>query len=162
MLPFCNDNSKEVIEMLAKHGHFENALLGDFSRMQRELEDLFGYGAWSPDPRSTLMGSYPPINMGSTTDRVDLNLFVSGIDTNDLDLSIQQNQLVISGERRLIEEEGADYYRKERFEGKFRRVITLPDDVDPEHVEATYRDGVLHISVARRESAKPRVIEVKT
>ena len=56
--------------------------------------------------------------------------------------------------------EAADYYRRERFEGEFRRVVTLPDDVDPERVEAKYRDGVLQITVQRRESARPRQITV--
>jgi len=162
MLPCRSDNRKEVIEMFANQGHFDNALLGDFSRMQRELEDLFGYGGFASDLGTPFVGSYPPVNIGSTADRVDVYLFVSGIDAKELDLSIQDNQLSITGERRLIMEDGADYYRKERFDGKFRRVITLPEDVDPEHVEATYRDGVLHISVARLESAKPRTIEVKS
>jgi len=148
--------------MLTTLGHFENGLLGDFSRMQRELEDLFGYGGWTPDLRSVSMGSFPPLNMGSTADKVEVYLFVSGIDAKELDLSMQHNQLTITGERRLIMEEGADYYRKERFDGKFRRVITLPEDIDPERVDATYRDGILHISVARRESAKPQIIEVKS
>jgi HSP20 family protein len=61
----------------------------------------------------------------------------------------------------LITEEGADYYRKERFDGAFHRVVNLPDDVDPDQVEAKYRDGVLQITIKRRESSRPRQIEVK-
>ena len=57
--------------------------------------------------------------------------------------------------------ENVNYYRQERFNGEFRRVIALPDDVDPDRVEARYRDGILHITVQRREVAKPRQIEVK-
>ncbi len=49
----------------------------------------------------------------------------------------------------------------ERFEGRFRRVVSLPDDLDPSAVNASYRDGVLHVSVRRRESAQPRRIEVQ-
>jgi HSP20 family protein len=56
--------------------------------------------------------------------------------------------------------EKAQYYRRERFDGEFRRVITLPDDVDPERVEAKYRDGVLQITIQRHESARPRQINV--
>ena len=78
----------------------------------------------------------------------------------DLDISIQNNLLTIDGERLLISEEGADYYRKERYDGNFHRVITLPDDVDPEQVEASYREGVLRISIKRRAASQPRQIQV--
>jgi HSP20 family protein len=57
-------------------------------------------------------------------------------------------------------DEQADYYRKERFDGEFRRVIALPDDIDPDRVDATYRDGVLHVTVQRREAARARQITV--
>ncbi|TLY78779.1 MAG: Hsp20/alpha crystallin family protein, partial [Gammaproteobacteria bacterium] len=56
--------------------------------------------------------------------------------------------------------EKATYYRQERFGGEFRRVISLPEDVDPERVEAKYRDGIVQITVHRRESARPRQIEI--
>ena len=49
---------------------------------------------------------------------------------------------------------------QERFAGSFRRVVTLPDDADPQRVDAKYRDGILRITVAKRESSKPRRIEV--
>ena len=65
-----------------------------------------------------------------------------------------------SGSRKLEVDETADYYRRERFDGDFRRVITLPDDVDPERVDAKYRDGVLQITIQRREAAQPRQITV--
>jgi HSP20 family protein len=58
-------------------------------------------------------------------------------------------------------DDAADYYRKERFEGEFRRVVTLPDDVDVDKVGAKYRDGVLHVTVQRREAARPRQISVQ-
>ena len=57
--------------------------------------------------------------------------------------------------------EGAQAYRRERFNGSFKRVITLPEDVDPDKVNAAYRDGVLHITVERKEELQPRKIEVK-
>jgi len=57
-------------------------------------------------------------------------------------------------------EEDANYYRRERFDGAFRRVLALPEDADPERVEAHYQDGVLQITVQRREAARPRQIEV--
>ena len=88
-------------------------------------------------------------------------MFAAGLDPASLDISIQQNLLTIAGERQLSSEENANYYRKERFSGVFRRVITLPEDVDPDKVSARYQDGVLQITVQRREATRPRQIEIK-
>lgn len=67
----------------------------------------------------------------------------------------------MSGERNLEFPEAAQSYRAERFNGSFRRVLTLPEDVDADKVDANYREGVLHIMVQRREQVSPRKIEVK-
>jgi HSP20 family protein len=88
-------------------------------------------------------------------------LFAAGLDPKSLDISLQQNLLTVSGERKATVHEQANYYRRERFTGDFRRVITLPEDVDPDRVEAYYRAGVLQVSVQRREAARPRQIQVK-
>lgn len=140
---------------------FSNDLFDEFRRMEREMDQLFGASPWPNGIRAVARGTYPPINIGSTPERVDVYLFAAGLNPKSLDISIQQNLLTIAGERRLITEEGADYFRQERFDGSFRRVLTLPDDVDPDKVEADYKEGVLHITIQRRESAKPRQIEVK-
>jgi HSP20 family protein len=99
--------------------------------------------------------------VGASTDRVDVYAFAAGLDPQSLDISLQQNLLTITGERKVDEPEKADYYRKERFAGSFRRVISLPEDVDPDKVNATYQEGVLHLIVQRREEVKPRKVEVK-
>lgn len=106
--------------------------------------------------------SYPLVNMGVTDKSVEVYLFVSGMDANTLDVSIEKNLLSVAGEstaREIAENETVN--RRERFNGRFKRVITLPDDVNPDQVEASYRDGILHISVAKREETQPRQIEVK-
>lgn len=146
--------------MFGSLSNIEGTLFDQFRRMEREMEELFGAGPSPTGIRAVARGTYPPINVGSTPEQVDVYLFAAGIDPQGLDITIQQNLLTIAGERRLITEEGADYYRQERFDGEFRRVLTLPEDVDQERVDANYRDGVLHISIKRRESAKPQRIEV--
>ena len=85
-------------------------------------------------------------------------LFAPGLDAKSFSISMQQNLLLVSGNRELPINEKATYFRQERFEGEFRRVVTLPEDIDPERVEAKYRDGILQISLRRRETAKPRQI----
>ena len=107
-------------------------------------------------------GTFPAINVGSTEEGVTL-VFCSrrGSMRASSDISIQQNLLTIQGERKVPRDEESNYYRQERVSGEFRRVISLPDDVDPERVEASYRDGVVKIAVRRRESAKPRQISIR-
>jgi HSP20 family protein len=147
--------------MFRSFSNLDSGLFDQFKRMEREMDQLFGAGPWPNGIRSVARGTYPPINIGSTPEQVDVYLFAAGVNTESLDISIQKNLLTIDGERRLISEEGASYFRRERFDDAFHRVVTLPDDVDPEKVDASYKDGVLRISIRRLETAKPRQIEVK-
>lgn len=140
---------------------FEGGFIDDFRRLEKEMEQLFGSGPWPNGIRSVARGTYPPINVGSNANQVDVYLFAAGLDPKNLDMSIQNNLLTIAGERKAREKKEANYYRKERFDGAFRRTLSLPDDVDPEKVEASYKDGILHIAIERREAVKPRQIEIK-
>jgi HSP20 family protein len=86
-----------------------------------------------------------------------------GLDPSKLEITVDRGLLVIAGERGSdLPQQGerASVYANERFTGRFRRVVSLPEDADPARVEANYRDGVLRISVAKRESSLPRRIEV--
>jgi len=140
--------------------NFDSSLLNEFRRLEQEMDEFFGRQPWPAAIRSAARGTYPSINVGVTPEKVDVYLFAVGLDPKDLNISIQQNLLAVSGERKIPVHENVHYYRQERFNGDFRRVITLPEDVDPDRVEAHYRDGVLHITVERREAARPRQIQV--
>lgn len=140
---------------------FDNDLLGQFERMRRQLDRLFGDYAGPVGIRSMAAGTFPAINVGAAQEQVDIYVFAAGVDPKGLNISLQQNLLTVSGERKVEAPENAQFYRRERFNGTFRRVLTLPEDVDPDQVTANYRDGVLHIAVKRREAVRPRQIEVK-
>jgi len=140
----------------------ESALFNEVRRLEQELDELIGGGSsWSSSIRSLPPGTFPAINVGSTDDQVTVYAFAPGIDPKSLDIQMQQNLLSISGRREESPEKNATYYRQERFRGEFHRVLTLPDDVDPDKVEAKYRDGIVEIVVKRRESTKPRQIAVQ-
>jgi HSP20 family protein len=133
----------------------------DFRRLEQELDQIFGDSApWTGGIRSLPAGTFPAVNVGSTGDSVTVYLFAPGLDPKSLDVSLQQNMLSISGERNVPIDQSATYYRQERFSGTFRRTIGLPEDVDPDQVDAKYRDGIVQIIVRRRESAQPRQIEI--
>jgi HSP20 family protein len=137
-----------------------DSLLDELRRWDTGWDEFFG-PPWVSGIRAMQQGTYPPLNVGSSPDSVDVYLFAPGIDPGSLDVSLQQNLLTVSGERKADTAEQATYYRRERFNGTFQRVITLPEDVDPDQVEARYRDGVLHVRVGRQEAVKPRRIEVR-
>jgi HSP20 family protein len=140
---------------------FDRDFLNQFERMRREIEAMFEARNGQLRIRPVAAGTYPGINVGVSPKQVDIYVFAAGADPNSLDILLQQDLLTVSGERNIELHQGAQAYRRERFTGSFKRVITLPDDVDPEKVKATYRDGLLHITVQRGEQQQPRKIEVK-
>ncbi len=137
---------------------------GDFDRLRRELDDLFGLAGVPTSIRSAAPGAFPALNIGSTPASVEVYAFAPGIDPSQVDVTIDRGVMTISGERKSEVPENdtkVNVYGNERFSGRFRRAISLPEDIDPTKVEATYRDGVLRVSIARRESALPRRITVQ-
>jgi HSP20 family protein len=104
--------------------------------------------------------AYPQVNMGVTDKKVEIYLFAPGMDASELDVTVEKNLLSVSGERKADDLDKDAINRRERFMGKFKRSIALPEDVNPDQTEAVYRDGVLHISVAKKEEVQPRQIKV--
>ena len=138
---------------------YSRDVFAEMDRLQREMLQAFDI---SPSIRGHARGGYPAVNVGSTPKSIELYAFAPGIDPATLDVQIEKGVLTVAGERKADPApEKASVHIDERFAGRFRRVVTLPDDVDPGAVEARYRDGVLHISVARKEAAQPRRITVQ-
>jgi len=139
----------------------DRTTFGDLQLLERAIDDLFGGWPASVALRSSGPGSFPAVNVGATPEAVHVYVLVPGVEPAKLDVNIQAGALSISGTRPADNGANRRYYRQERFRGDFRRVIALPPDVDPDRVEANYTNGVLHITVHRRESARPRQIEIK-
>jgi HSP20 family protein len=144
---------------------FPGGVLGEFDRLRRELDDVFGAGAGVPSSiRSAAPGAFPAINVGQTPNSVEVYAFAPGMDPAKLDVVIDRGVLTISGERPSTlpqKEAKSSVYNHERITGSFKRAISLPDDIDSGRVTASYRDGVLNVSIARREEAQPKRITVQ-
>jgi HSP20 family protein len=141
-----------------------NGLFGQFERLRRELDDAFGITGLPSNIRSVAMGTLPAINVGRTPASVEVYAFVPGLDPSKIDVTLDRGVLRISGERTSDipgDDRELQVYTRERGVGSFTRAISLPDEVDPSKVTASYRDGVLQISVGRRESAQPKRISVQ-
>lgn len=138
----------------------------EFERLQEELDRLFEWVS----PFRPLRGEevYPRINVGEAPDKVLVYIFAPGVDPKSVELSLEGNLLSISGERKAEELLGVEgvkperFARRERFSGKFSRVISLPESIDPAQVEAEYRNGIIVVKVGKKEERKAKKIEVKT
>jgi len=139
---------------------FPRDLFAELDRLQRELQQSFEL---SPSIRGVARGAYPPLNVAATPGSAEVYAFAPGLDPASIEVHIEKGVLSISGERAATvprEDGRASVHVNERFAGRFHRVVTLSDDLDSNEVRATYRDGVLHISVARQKAAQPRRIQV--
>lgn len=140
---------------------FPRDLLSELDRLQREMQQSVER---SPSIRGVARGGFPAINIGSTPKSVEIYAFAPGIQPSTIDVQLEKGVLTIAGERKSIlppTDAKATAHIDERFAGRFRRVVNLPDDIDVNAVAATYKNGVLHISVQRREAAQPRRINIQ-
>lgn len=140
---------------------FGDDLFAQMDRLQRQMQQAFDLTA--PSIRG-LAGGFPAINVGHTPNSTEIYAFVPGIDPAQIDVTVDRGVMLISGQRDSAvgrSDAKRTLHSNERFDGRFRRVISLPEDSDPSSVQASCRDGVLHISIKRRESEQPRRIDVQ-
>ncbi len=139
---------------------FPRDIFDELDNLQRQVQRAF---EMEPSIRGISRGGFPALNVGGTPQSVELYAFVPGLDPDSIEVNLERGVLTIAGERvdnLATQEEKAVVHINERFAGRFRRVVNLPDDADPNAVSAQYQDGVLHISVKRLESAQPRRISI--
>ncbi|NJD35335.1 MAG: Hsp20/alpha crystallin family protein [Betaproteobacteria bacterium] len=139
---------------------FPSDLIAELERLQRQGQRLAG-------PASSLRGvgrnGFPAINIGGTPDSVEIYAFAPGLDPATVEVTVERGVLTLSGQRSTelpVENKTSAVHINERFTGRFSRAVSLSDDLDSERVSAKYSDGVLHISVKRKQSAQPRRIEI--
>jgi HSP20 family protein len=139
---------------------FPRDLFAELDRLQRDLQQSFAY---SPSIRGLARGRFPALNVAATPRSAEIYAFAPGLDPKSIELQLERGVLSIWGDRAgSAPEEGENtLHVNERFAGRFHRVVSLADDLDPGAVKATYRDGVLHVSIGRREEAQPRRIEIQ-
>ena len=140
---------------------FPRDLFAEFDRLQREVSTLFDE---TPSIRGLGRGGYPALNVGTSPEGVEIYAFAPGLDPASIEIDLDRGVLTLAGERKRqvpASDAKTTVHLEERFGGRFRRVLSLPDDIDPESVNARYTDGVLHVSVKRREAAQPRRIAVQ-
>lgn len=107
----------------------------------------------------------PRSDASAMEDFYEINVELPGVKAEDVDVSVQDNSLVVRGEKRFErEEKGRTYFFSEREFGAFQRTFRLPPDVDSENIDATFKDGVLCLKIAKQSAAtaEGRKIEVRS
>ena len=130
-------------------------------RLRQEVERLFNVFSPGTDPFSSRV--YPAVNLAEEGDNFYVRAELPGVKPESLDISMVEGRLVIRGERKVeTESPEANYHRREREAGFFRRTIALSTRVASDKVSASMKNGVLTITLPKSEEAKPRKINVKT
>jgi len=136
----------------------------DLVRIEEELGRLFGRTFdWTEPLRPSARGSWmPAMDVYETDDKIVAKVELPGIEPGDVEVSVEDSTLTISGKREFSSEvKEENYHRVERRYGAFSRAITLPQTADTEKVEASFDKGVLTVEVAKTERAKPKRIRVR-
>ncbi len=139
----------------------------ELDNLRREIDEAFrGAGRNRPfgptflSPVTTRR--FPLVNFSEDEGYIYVEALVPGVDPKDVDLSVLRNTVTISGERKpFVEKEGQIVHRSELGSGRFSRTLELPVDIDSEKVSAQCKDGIMQITLAKAEHAKPKKIEIK-
>jgi HSP20 family protein len=139
----------------------------DPSRATATLQDRWNrllresFNPEGPEEALTTSGFAPPVDVYEDEHNFTLKVEVPGVEEKDIDVRIENNTLIVHGERKFEKEEKEENYRRvERQYGSFTRSFTLPNSVDPGQVSAHYDKGVLKINLAKKAEAKPKQIKV--
>ncbi len=135
--------------------------LDRWSNLREELDSLLDLPFLANSQRQDLFtGWSPALDLYQNNDNVVAVLELAGMRKEDIEISLHDGMLTISGERKRSSANGEKAERTERYVGSFRRTVSLPVQVDANKVSATYRDGILTVTLPKAEEAKPKRIEV--
>ncbi len=136
---------------------------GELSRLRQEMDNLFerffvGFPGLGLTRR---MGLTVSLDLAETKDNIIVKAEIPGIDSEDIDISLSGNILTIKGEKRQVEiDKDEDFHRIERTYGEFSRSVRLPCEVEADNITATYKKGVLNITLPKCEPARPKRIKI--
>jgi HSP20 family protein len=139
----------------------------ELDTLRREIDEAFRGAGYSRPFGSTFLSPattrrFPLVNFNEDEGHVYIEALVPGVDPKDLELSVLRNTITISGERKpFTEKEGQIVHRSELGSGRFSRTLELPVDIEPEKITALSKNGILQITLAKAEHAKPKKIDIK-
>lgn len=135
----------------------------EFMELQRDINRLFeGSAAKTSQEGAAINAWTPAVDIYEDSDAFLIKLELPEVSKDDVKVSLDDNKLSISGERKFENDDKREgYHRVERSYGQFYRSFTLPPNVNVEAINAQFTDGVLRLTLPKKEEAKPKQIEVK-
>lgn len=139
----------------------------ELDSLRREIDEAFRGAGYQRPFRTSFLSPvttrrFPQVNVSDDEQSVHVDALVPGVDPKEIDLTVLRNTLTIAGERKPFEvQKGQIVHRNELGAGRFTRTLELPADINPDMVSAECRDGIMRITLAKAEHAKPRKIEIK-
>lgn len=128
--------------------------------LRDEMDRLFDF-AWPTRDSGLFSGWSPALDVHDEKDNLVVQVELPGLKKDEIDISIHDGVLTVSGERKQErEQKEGESFRSERYFGKFQRSVTLPVAVNAQNVKAAYKDGVLTVHLPKAEEAKPKQIAV--
>jgi len=134
------------------------------TNLREEIDRLFEspMAELTQSSHQFLSGWMPAVDVYEDKDNLHLKAELPGVNKQDIQISVHEGVLTLSGERKPDEKyKDADVYRSERCLGRFQRTLTLPAQVNPDAIKATYKDGILTVLLPKAEASKPKHIEIK-
>lgn len=131
------------------------------NRLRNEMDRLFGT-LLQNQPFEAPGAAFPPMNVWEDSENLYLEAELPGLKMDDLDITLNANELTITAERKPVQQENVAFHRRERGVGRFSRLVRLPSVVNSEKCEARLVNGVLTLTLPKAEEAKPRKIAIKT
>ncbi len=132
----------------------------ELDRLQDEINQVFNYNREPVNQGLFDRTVSPAIDVVEDKDGFTVLCDLPGVKLENLDISVTQDVLTIKGEKKENENK-SKVYRKETWEGSFQRTLALPTSVDGSKVEASFKDGVLKVTLPKREEVKPKQITIK-
>ena len=135
----------------------------DLLTSQREYVRLLkeAFSPMSGETEVSTRSWAPPVDIYETEDAIVLKAELPGIDPKDVEVRVEDNTLYLKGERKYEKEVNEqNYHRIERSYGSFARSFSLPNSISAEKVKAEYKDGLLTLTMPKREEAKPKTIKI--
>jgi len=137
--------------------------LASLLNLGRDFDRLFETPLASQSREGVQAVFNPPLEIIEDADTVSVSVELPGIDKKDVSVSIHEGVLSISGERRQEREaKENDIIRTQRYYGRFKRTLTLTQPILEDKVKATYKDGLLTVTVPKAAEAKPKTIDIAT
>ena len=148
---------------LIKWGPFDD-LLTIQEKMNKLFEDtLIRSGGFGSDEEFSITSWMPPVDIYETGDSIILKAELPEISREDVEINVDNNVLTLSGSREMEKNtEKENFHRVERSYGSFKRSFTLPSTIDQDNIDASFENGVLMITMAKKDESKPRQIEIKS